>query len=155
MAEVTLKTIEQSDNVSLYSIRFEANGESEFEKFMTEFMNNSKYKREYDIIILALKKIIDKGALERFFRLEGGKIKALAIDSKCLRLYCLRISNEILILGNGGVKKTRTFEQTPKLNGYVMNLRAFDKALQEAQKRGRVSIEKNVITNIESATFII
>lgn len=155
MKEVTLKTIEQNDNVSLYSICFEIDGVSEFEKFMQEFKNNSQYKREYDIILLALERIIDKGALERFFRLEGGRVKALSIDSQYLRLYCLRISDEILIIGNGGVKKTRTYEQSPKLNGYVMDLRSFDNALKEAQKSGKVTIEKNVITNIESATFTI
>lgn len=155
MSEVTVKTIEQNDNVSLYSICFETDGDSEFEKFMQDFKDHSEYKRDYDIIILALEKIIDKGALERFFRPEGGKVKALAIDSNCLRLYCLRISDQILILGNGGIKKTRTYQQTPKLNGYVMDLRSFDNALKQAQKRGKVTIEKNVITNIESATFII
>lgn len=153
MKEAALKTIEQNDNISLYSICFETSEESEFEKFMLEFKNNSKYKKDYDVILLALEKIIDKGALERFFRLEGGRVKALAIDSQCLRLYCLRISNQILIIGNGGVKKTRTYQETEKLNGYVMDLRAFDNALKEAQKTGKVTIEKNVITNIESATF--
>ena len=155
MREVVLKTIEQNDNVSLYSICFGKDSESEFEKFMIEFKNNSEYKREYDIILLALEKIIDKGALERFFRPEGGRVKALSLDSPCLRLYCLRISDKVLVIGNGGVKKIRTYQQTPKLNGYVMDLRAFDNALKEAQKNGHVSIEKNVITNIESATFTI
>lgn len=155
MKEVTLKTIEQNDNVGLYSICIEANEDSEFENFMREFKGNSQYKRDYDFIILALRKIISDGAKERLFRLEGGKVKALSIDSKCLRLYCLRISDKILILGNGGIKKTRTYEQTPRLNGYVMDLRAFDKALKEAQKKGKVTIEKSVITGIESATFLI
>lgn len=155
MKEVVLKTIEQNDNVSLYSICFNSDNESEFEKFLKEFKEHSEYKRDYDIILLALEKIIDKGALERFFRLEGGKVKALSLDSRSLRLYCLRISDQILIIGNGGVKKTRTFQETPKLNGYVMDLRNFDKALEEAQRRGKVTIEKSVITNIESATFTI
>ena len=143
MKEVVLKTIEQNDNVSLYSICFNSDNESEFEKFLKEFKEHSEYKRDYDIILLALEKIIDKGALERF------------LDSRSLRLYCLRISDQILIIGNGGVKKTRTFQETPKLNGYVMDLRNFDKALEEAQRRGKVTIEKSVITNIESATFTI
>ena len=42
-------------------------------------------------------------------------VSALAIDSRKLRLYCLRISDQILILGNGGVKTTRTYEEDPKL----------------------------------------
>ena len=56
-----------------------------------------------------------------------------------------------MILGNGGVKTTRTYEEDPKLMGYVVDLQAFDKALTEAQKNGTVLIEKNMITNIESA----
>ena len=155
MREVSLKTIEQNDNVSLYSICFDKDNVSEYEKFLLEFKSKSEYKREFDIMLLALSKIIDKGALERFFRLEGGNVKALSIDSRYLRLYCLRISDQILIIGNGGVKTTRTYEESPKLSGYVMDLRAFDIALREAQKRGVVRIEKNVITNIDSATFIV
>lgn len=158
MSEVTLKTIEQNDNVSLYSICFDGSEVSEFEKFVLSFKDNGTYKREYRIILLALEKIIAKGALERLFRIEGKMndgVAALALDSRSLRLYCLRISDQILILGNGGVKLTRTYEEDSKLLGYVLDLQSFEKALIEAQKKGSVSIEKNVITNIESATFII
>ena len=109
-----------------------------------------------NIILLALSKIIDKGALERFFRNEGkinDNVKALAIDSRKLRLYCLRISDQILILGNGGIKNTRTYQEDIILSGYVMDLQAFDKVLIKAQKSGKVTIEKNMITDIKSATF--
>lgn len=80
-------------------------------------------------------------------------VKALAIDSRKLRLYCLRISDQILILGNGGVKFTRTYQEDNVLSGYVVDLQAFDKALLEAQKDGKITIEKNMITDIQSATF--
>ena len=158
MKEVTLKTIEQSDNVCLYSICFDGSEQSEFENFLATFKNNGTYNRDFNIILLALEKIIAKGALERLFRIEGkmsDNVAALAIDSKQLRIYCLRISDQILILGNGGVKSTRTYEENPKLMGYVIDLQAFDKALAEAQKNGTVRIEKNMITNIDSATFTI
>ena len=158
MKEVTLKTIEQSDNVCLYSICFDGSKQSEFENFLATFKDNGKYNRDFSIILLALEKIIAKGALERLFRIEGkmsDNVAALAIDSRQLRLYCLRISDQILILGNGGVKTTRTYEEDPKLLGYVIDLQAFDKALAEAQKNGKVRIEKNLITDIESATFTI
>ena len=130
--------------------------ESEFEKFLNEFKDNATYNREFNVILLALSKIIDKGALERFFRNEGrmnDNVKALAIDSRKLRLYCLRISDQILILGNGGVKATRTYQEDSKLSGYVMDLQSFDKVLLKAQKSGKVTIEKNMITDIQSATF--
>jgi hypothetical protein len=156
MATVKLKTIEQNENVSLFSICFEDNSESEFEKFLLEFKDNAIYNKDFETILLALSKIVEKGALERFFRNEGrmnDHVKALSIDSRKLRLYCLRISDQILILGNGGVKSTRTYQEDEKLTGYVLSLQNFDKALAEAQKNGRVTIEKNMITNIESVTF--
>jgi len=155
---VKLKTIEQNDNVALYSICFNESDESEFEKFLKNFKDNAKMSREFHIILLALEKIIEKGALERFFRIEGhinDDLCALSIDSKKLRLYCLRISDRILIIGNGGVKNTRTYQEDTKLSGYVIDLQNFDKALAEAQKRGRVRIEKNYITDIKGATFTI
>ena len=156
MAKATLKTIEQNDNVGMFSICFNGSEVSEFEKFLNEFKDNATYNKDFNVILLALSKIIDKGALERFFRNEGrmnDNVKALAIDSRKLRLYCLRISDQILILGNGGVKNTRTYQEDSKLSGYVMDLQTFDKVLLKAQKSGKVTIEKNMITDIESATF--
>ena len=156
MATATLKTIEQNDNVGMFSICFDGSAESEFEKFLNEFKDNATYNRDFNVILLALSKIIDKGALERFFRNEGrmnDNVKALAIDSRKLRLYCLRISDQILILGNGGVKTTRTYQEDSKLSGYVMDLQSFDKVLLKAQKSGKVTIEKNMITDIQRATF--
>lgn len=156
MSTVKLKTIEQNDNVSLFSICFEDNAESEFEKFLLEFKDNATYNKDFETILLALSKIVERGVLERFFRNEGkmnDHVKALSIDSRKLRLYCLRISDQILILGNGGVKSTRTYQENEKLSGYVLNLQDFDKALADALKTGRVTIERNLITNIESVTF--
>ena len=140
----------------MFSICFDGSEESEFEKFLNEFKDNATYNKDFNVILLALSKIIDKGALERFFRNEGrmnDNVKALAIDSRKLRLYCLRISDQILILGNGGVKTTRTYQEDSKLSGYVMDLQTFDKVLIKAQKSGKVTIEKNMITDIQSATF--
>lgn len=156
MPSVTLKTIEQNDNVGMFSICFDGNEESEFERFLNEFKDNATLNKDFNVILLALSKIIDKGALERFFRNEGkmsDNVKALAIDSHKLRLYCLRISDQILILGNGGVKTTRTYQEDDKLSGYVMDLQTLDRVLLNAQKSGKVTIEKKMITDIQSATF--
>ena len=156
MTTTTLKIIEQNDNVGMFSICFDGHDLSEFEKFLNEFKDNATYNKDFNVILLALSKIIDKGALERFFRNEGrlnDNVKALAIDSRKLRLYCLRISDQILILGNGGVKTTRTYQEDSKLSGYVMDLQTFDKVLLNAQKSGKITIEKNMITDIQRVTF--
>ena len=151
-----LKTIEQNDNVSLYSICFDGNSISEYEKFLQKFKDNAKLNSDFQIILLALEKIIDRGALERFFRVEGkmsDRVTALSIDSRKLRLYCLRISDQILIVGNGGVKTTRTYQEDEVLSGYVLDLQKFDELLVQAQKNGTISIEKNLIVGIENKVF--
>lgn len=156
MKRVTLKTLEQTDNVSLYSICFDGNAISEYEAFVKKFKNDATLNNDYKNIILALEKIVAVGAFERFFRPEGkmsDRVTALSIDSRKLRLYCLRISDQILIVGNGGIKSTRTYEESTELSGYVMDLQEFDKLLAEAQKDGTITIEKNVITGIEGKVF--
>ena len=156
MKKAQLKTIEQNDNVSLYSICFNGSDMSEFEDFLIKFKDNSKLNKDFQTIILALEKIIDKGALERFFRLEGkmnDNVAALSLDSRKLRLYCLRISDQIMILGNGGVKTSRTYQEDDELSGYVMDLQRFDELLKQAQKNGTITIEKNMIVGIDNKTF--
>lgn len=156
MKTATLKTLEQTDNVSLYSICFDGNAVSEYETFVQKFKEDAKLNSEYKTILLAIEKIVAVGAFERFFGPEGkmnDRVAALAIDSRKLRLYCLRISDQILILGNGGEKTTKTYEESEELSGYVMDLQAFDKLLLEAQKDSSITIEKNVITGIEGKVF--
>ena len=156
MKTATLKTLEQTDNVSLYSICFNGSDISEYETFLLKFKEDAHLNEDYKKIILALEKIVAVGAFERFFRPEGkmsDHVAALSIDSRKLRLYCLRISDQILIVGNGGVKTSRTYQENEELSGYVMDLQEFDKLLTEAQKEGSITIEKNVITGIESKVF--
>ena len=156
MKTINLKTIEQTDNVSLYSICFNGNDVSEYEDFLMKFKDNSTLNYDFQRILLALEKIIDRGALERFFRIEGkmnDRVSALAIDSRKLRLYCLRISDQILIVGNGGVKTTRTYQEDEQLSGYVMDLQRFDELLKQAQQNSSITIEKNMIVGIDNKVF--
>ena len=68
---VSVKTIEQNDNVSLYSICFDGDKLSEYEKFLANFKDKAHLNRDFQTILLAMAKIIEHGALERFFRNEG------------------------------------------------------------------------------------
>ncbi len=70
---------------------------------------------------------------------------ALPVLSSKLRLYCLRLSNGILVLGNGGVKNSRTYEEDDSLRGYVLNLQKFEELLKEGQKNGSVIITERII----------
>lgn len=61
------------------------------------------------------------------------------------RLYCLRLSDKILILGNGGVKKTRTYDEDDALKGYVITLQNFDRLMSAGVKDGTISVTENII----------
>ena len=156
MKRATVKIIEQSDKVGLYSICFDGSDLSEYEKFVRKFMNDATLNKDFQMIFRAINRIVANGAVERYFRPEGkykDNVAALSVDSKILRLYCLRISDQILIVGNGGAKTTRTYEEDEELSGYVMDLQKFDKLLAQELKSGKIKIEQNVITGIESASF--
>lgn len=158
MRTAKLKTIEQSENVGLYSICFNGNDLSEYEQFVKKFLDDATLNQDFQKVFRAIHRIMANGALERYFRPEGrfkDNLTALSIDSKVLRLYCLRISDQILIIGNGGAKTTRTYEENEELSGYVIDLQKFDRLLAQELESGKIKIEQNVITGIESTTFIL
>lgn len=149
---VIVEKISQSEKTTLYSICFEEDGTTEFEKFVAEFENNATYNRDYQRIIAALQAILNIGALERFFRPEGkmrDSLGALPIEGGKLRLYCLRISDEIVIIGNGGIKSTRTYEEGSKLFGYVLDLQRFEVILREYMADGAIQIKERELSGIE------
>lgn len=154
--KTTIDVIGKSERATLYSISFEMDGITEFEKFVEEFELNSVFNQDYQRIIAALQVILQKGALERFFRPEGKldeHVQAIPITRGRLRLYCLRISEQIVILGNGGVKTTASYQQDPKLFGYVMDLQRFEWILEENIEKGYVSIEERELIGVENLTF--
>lgn len=154
--KTTLDIISESEKATLYSISFEKDGTTEFEKFVAEFEMNAEYNSDYQRIIAALQVILDKGALERFFRPEGkmnDNVHAFPIEGGKLRLYCLRISEQIVILGNGGVKNTKSYQEDPKLYGYVLNLQRFEKILKENIDKGYISVDEKELHGTEQITF--
>ena len=98
-----------------------------------------------------IEQILSNGALERYFRREGkmsDSVVALPVLKSKLRLYCLRLTDKILILGNGDVKSSRTYEEDDTLQGYVMDLQKFDRLLRHEVRSGNVQItEKEIITD--------
>lgn len=157
MSKITrLEHVAKGISASLYTIVFNNDDLSEFAKFIMKFKDNAQLKRDYQIILLALDKIMKQGALERYFRPEGkinDSVCALPIDTGKLRLYCLRISEKILIIGNGGVKDTKTYNENNELNGYVIDLQKFDLLINKAIDDGTISIEENEIRWLENNEF--
>lgn len=148
MSEVELYLIEQGEKCTVYTLQFPRDSESEFEKFVSKFINDADYSEDYTRIAAFIRRIYSTGALERYFRQEGkmsDSVVALPVTSSKLRLYCLRLSDKILILGNGGVKKTRTYDEDSALKGYVMTLQKFENLLKEGVADGSVALTETSI----------
>ena len=148
MSEAELLLVNNADGCTIYTIQFLSESDSEFERFYTRFKDDAEYNPNLMRIVALINKIADMGALERYFRPEG-KLKdsvcALPVLQSKLRLYCLRLSDKILVLGNGGVKKTRTYNEDDTLKGYVLTLQNFEKLIREGEKDGTISITANTI----------
>jgi hypothetical protein len=101
-----------------YTVRWENSTLSETEKFFNKFQNIVLYRRSIQELAKFIDIIIgsEYGALEAFFRFENfaqalppsgeysfGEL-TINYGNFPLRLYCLRISNSLVILFNGGEK---------------------------------------------------
>lgn len=148
MSEAELILIEEAKNCTLYTIQFVSEDDSEFERFYNRFKDDVELNPDLMRIVGFLGRIADIGALERFSRPEGkmsDNVCALPVVSSKLRLYCLRLSDKILILGNGGMKRTRTYNEDDELRGYVLTLQKFDRLISEGVRDGSITITENII----------
>lgn len=148
MSEAELRLVKATKNCTMYSIQFLSEDESEFERFYSKFKNESIYNEDFERLLNILGRIADFGAFERFFRPEGkmsDRVCALPVLKSRLRLYCLRLSDKILILGNGDVKTSRTYNEDHTLKGYVITLQNFDKLITEGIKDGSIQVRENTI----------
>ena len=158
MKTIEIKKIDNEGVVTMYTLQFIGDELSEFEKFIKKFKDNAQLKRDYQIIIYALSKVAKNGAWKRYFRPEGkmnDRVCAIPVDSGKLRLYCLRISDQILIIGNGGLKNTRTYEESEELSGYVMDLQKFDGIIKMGVDRGLLYVTETAIEGINNQVFSI
>ena len=148
MSEVELLLFDQSENCTVYTIQFLSDDLNEFEKFVVKFQNDGELNKYYRIIAKFIDRILDFGALERYFRPEGkarDSVVALPVLRSKLRLYALRLSDKILILGNGGEKKTRTYDEDDTLRGYVLTLQRFEELIKDGVRDGSVIITESEI----------
>ena len=148
MSEAELILVNETKNCTLYTIQFLSNDESEFVRFYNKFKDDVSFNPDLMRIVGFINRIADFGALERYFRPEGkmnDHVVALPVVKSKLRLYCLRLSDKILILGNGGVKDTKTYQESNELNGFVLTLQNFDKLIKEGTEKGVISITENKI----------
>lgn len=121
---------------------------AEIQRFYNKFVGALEYDADLTRLFNILNRIGEVGALERFFRYEGkmnDRVCALPVLKSKLRLYCIRLSDKILVVGNGGAKTSRTYEEDEELRGYVLTLQKFDSLLKEGEKDGSIVVTQRTI----------
>ena len=122
----------------IYSVCINDDPETLLDRFTRE--NVELHRDELREMLLRLREIgHNTGARETFFRPNEGKrgdgIEALkAITGKRLRLYCIRNGQVAVIIGGGGPKTTRTWQEDPKLKAENELLQRISKTIIEALK---------------------
>ncbi len=139
-----IELLEDGEKVSLYSPRFEGEKYTEFEKFVLQYRES--HMQDLQVLVRRLDIIKTNGAEDRHFRYEGtirDRVMALPshLDSANLRLYCLNLSHKVLILGNGGVKTTQTYQEDAHLSKCVETLQKIDIQIKTKEKTQLVTIE--------------
>ena len=132
-----IELLEDGEKVSLYSPHFEGEEYSEFEKFLLTYKDT--YPDDVRQLVYRLDIIKRDGAEDRHFRYEGTKrdrVMALPshLETTSLRLYLLNIQAKILILGNGGLKNTATYQEDENLHRQVKMLQKIDIKMKEREK---------------------
>lgn len=138
-----------TDEVEIFAIRIDDKINTETHEFILMFKNTDRQylKDDFGRIFQTLRNISENGADENMFRPEGSvndRICALPLitarrsrnSNGTLRLYCIRISDRLLILGGGGEKTTQTYQEDPILNEKVQTLQQIDRVLSDLENDG-------------------
>ncbi len=147
----TFATIEEAMRfrfVTFYSIRIDGDEETLFVKFLNRHV---KYEFELDHIREWLSYMgTRRGAQLQFFRFER---EAHALPppvwhnentTECkLRLYCMRLSNDVVILFSGGMKTKLKAQHCPNVAGPFREANKWTQAIQNAIAEGDISVDKN------------
>lgn len=148
----SIELIEEHNAVNFYSIHLDEEELSELERFFEKYPEGCLYDEDVDTIIAWLDRIGENGALERYFRYEGrfgDGVSAIPIETSNLRLYCIRLSDKILIFGNGGVKDSPTWQESGNLAGYVETLVDTSRFIASRLDNGTICIvDKEIIGNL-------
>lgn len=138
------------DKTQFYTIQEDGKGLSETDEFFLRFKDDPSYQKDIETIKYWIQKIgKESGALERHFRPEA-KASAIPIAVAKLRLYCYRVNDQIVILGNGGIKSSQSVQKSPDAFPHFedMNTVAFVTQVKLQKQEWSIS-GKNISGNLK------
>lgn len=140
MKRLILEKYKALQKADFYTLRFSDKEICETDDFIQRFVHDLLYQKDFSTIVYWLNKMgQESGTLERFFRPEKGA-KAIPIYSSRLRLYCIRISDDLLILGNGGVKSSQKVQDSPDAYPSFLNIITIQREFAKRRNRNEITI---------------
>ena len=144
---------------TFYTVQWEGVNDSETDKFFSKYGNeNSKFCDETTILYQLIEGPIGEkyGAIDELFDRQKNYATALPPKPKRsipeveelginfpLRLYCLRISDSIVILFNGGIKDAQTDQESKDISLKFSEAQSFAKRITEALSDGMILISSD------------
>lgn len=123
------------DKASIYSIVTESSKISFLDHFTLEHRREST--QDLMSIMRRLRNIGNTvGATRTYFKLDEGlawnDLVCALYDTpdRHLRLYCIRLSNKIIVVGNGGPKNVRAWQDNPRLSREVHEMMHYSKIIR-------------------------
>ena len=151
MNRIYFELYAQSRMITIYTVRFEGSELSETNNFVKEYSRNG-IAEDLDMISSWLGYLKDRGAEPRYFRSENN-VSAGPVAFSRLRIYCIRCSQNIVILDGGAEKKgqkTQDGAETWKAMKLMMDI---DKRLIEKIRDGDIYYSPDLM-KLEGELFI-
>ncbi len=136
---------DEGREVTYYTVRKDGAQETETDKFFLKFEHDPHYRSSVqELAAFILDAMGDNlGAKEEFFRFENSasalpppprSVRNLSFNFEGypLRLYCMRLSNKLVILMNGGIKSSQAAQDSKDLSMKLIEANAFAKAIDKA-----------------------
>jgi len=136
--------VKSGDAGSIYTIQFEGESQTEFDKFLLS-EGGDHQSDAFERLLSQLDVMVNKyGFLEDFFKIEEGcrLDYVVALRDLYLRLYCLRIDDALLVVGNGGVKNTQTYQEDARLYASVTDLQMVHKVIMSKINSGLIRYDR-------------
>lgn len=134
-----------NDKSSFYAVKLSNKKLTEAEEFFKRFEESEQKK--INILVSNILNMTKRGIRDEYF-----KIKELKIDDNIcclsiedLRLYCLKYGNVAVILGGGGYKNVRAYQDSAELLGQVELLQNVCRIIDERVKEKEIIITDNSI----------
>lgn len=127
-----------------YSVAIDGSEDTLFDEFLERHIDD--YLEELRAIDNRIRVMNEEtGAREQFFKLNEGKLgdgvaAIYDLPSKRLRLYCIRFGSTTIVLGGGGAKKTRTYQEDPELEEQANTMIHLSKMISIAMKEKEIHL---------------